>query len=151
MPDLLRRAGGDNAAARITSAGAHVDDIIGTADHIEIVLNDDDGRAAIEQRLEHAQQHPHIQRVQADAWLVEHEHGIRLDAPDLAGQLQPLRLAAGEARRLLTEPRPSCCSTCSFWLTVFLSAQNGSAVLTSMSISSGRETDCPALFVSWIS
>ena len=46
---------------------------------------------------------------------------------------------------------PSCCSTCSFWLTVFLSAQNGSAVLTSMSISSGRETDCPALFVSWIS
>ena len=33
----------------------------------------------------------------------------------------------------------------------FLSAQNGSAVLTSISISSGRETDCPALFVSWIS
>ena len=103
LPDLLRRADGDNAAARITSAGAHVDDIIGTADHIEIVLNDDDGRAAIEQRLEHAQQHPHIQRVQADARLVEHEHGIRLDAPDLAGQLQPLRLAAGEARRFLAE------------------------------------------------
>ena len=58
LPDLLRRAGGDNTAARITSAGAHVDDIVGTADHIEIVLNDDDGRAAIEQRLEHAQQHP---------------------------------------------------------------------------------------------
>ena len=67
------------------------------------MLDDDNGRAVIEQRLKNAEQHPHVERVQTDGRFVEHENGIRLRFADLAGQLQPLRLAAGETGRFLAQ------------------------------------------------
>ena len=73
------------------------------------MLDDDDRRALVEQRLEYAQQHPHVERVQADGRLVKDEHGVRLRAARLARKLETLRLAAGETRRLLAEreiPQP---------------------------------------------
>ena len=56
-----------------------------------------------DERLEHAHQRFNVQRMQADGRLVEDEHGIALRPAHLAGQLQPLRLAAGKAGRLLAE------------------------------------------------
>ena len=44
---------------------------------IQIVLNDDDGCAVVQQCLKNTQQHLHIQRMQTDGRLVEHKHGIR--------------------------------------------------------------------------
>ena len=67
------------------------------------MLNDNDRGAVIQQRLEHAQQHPHIQRMQTDAGLVEYEYRVRLRAANLAGQLEPLRLAARQAGRFLAQ------------------------------------------------
>ena len=58
------------------------------------MLNDDDRRAVIQKRLKNPHEHLHVQRVQADGRLVEHEHGVRLRAPDFAGQLQALRFSA---------------------------------------------------------
>ena len=101
--DLVRRARGDDAPAGGTSAGTHVDDPVGIGDHVEIVLDDDDGRPAFDEPVEHTEQHAHVQRVQADGRLVEHEHGIRLGASHLAGELEPLRLPAGQGGRRLTQ------------------------------------------------
>ena len=67
------------------------------------MLDYDDGRAVVQKRLKNAQQHPHVQRMQADGRLVEHENRVLLRFADLACQLQTLRLAAGEAWRLLAQ------------------------------------------------
>ena len=67
------------------------------------MLDDDNGRAVIKQRLKNAEQHPNIEWVQTDGRFVEHENGIRLHFADLAGQLQPLRLAAGETGCFLAQ------------------------------------------------
>ena len=69
------------------------------------MLNDHHSRTIVQQGLEHPQQHLHIQRVQADGRLVEHEHGIGLGPADLAGQLQTLGFAAGKAGRFLARVR----------------------------------------------
>ena len=41
----------------------------------------------------------HIQRMQADGGLIKDKDGVRLASAHLAGQLEPLRLAAGQAGR----------------------------------------------------
>ena len=69
------------------SAGAHIDDIVGVSDHVKVVLDDDDGRAVIQQRLKNTEQHANIQRMQADRRLIEHKDGVRLRSADLAGEL----------------------------------------------------------------
>ena len=65
--------------------------------------------ALLDQVLEHVQQRAHVARVQADGRLVEHEQRAVLGFAHFAGQLQALRLAAGERRRCLAErkvPKP---------------------------------------------
>ena len=85
--DVLRRAAGDDHAARVPAAGTHVDDIVGIADHVKIVLDDHDRCAVVDQCLKNAQQHLHVERVQADGRLVENEDGVRLRFANLAGEL----------------------------------------------------------------
>lgn len=51
--DVLRRAGSHHAAAFLAAARPHIDHIIRVADHIQVVLDDDHGRAVAEQSLEH--------------------------------------------------------------------------------------------------
>ena len=77
--------------------------MIGIANDVQIVLDDDDRRAAVQQRLKDAEQHPHVQRVQPDGGFVEDENRIGLRFADLACQLEPLRFAAGQARCFLAE------------------------------------------------
>ena len=67
------------------------------------MLNDDDRRAVFDQGSEHAQQRAHVQRVQADGRLVKDKHCVMLGPAHLAGQLQPLCFAAGQARRFLAQ------------------------------------------------
>ena len=58
----------------------------------------------VDERLEYAQQRPHVERVQADGRLVEDEHReSSCAAAHLAGELEPLRLAAGETGRRFAE------------------------------------------------
>ena len=60
FPDLLRCAAGDDPAARVSAAGAHIDDIVGVSDHVKVMLDDDDGRAVVQQRLKNTEQHANI-------------------------------------------------------------------------------------------
>ena len=100
---LLRCAAGHDASAALAAAGAKVHEIVGVADHIQIVLNDHHSGSAVNETLEHAQQGTHIQRVQADGGLVEYKHGVGLPFAHLAGELEPLGLPARKAGRGLAQ------------------------------------------------
>ena len=64
----------------------HVDDVVGVADDVQVMLNDDHRRAVLDERLKHAQKRAHVQRMQPDGRLVEDEHRIVLRPSHLAGQ-----------------------------------------------------------------
>ena len=85
--NLVRRAAGDNLSACRAAAGPHVDDIIGTSDDIQIMLDDDDGCAAFDERFKDAQKRLHIQRMQADGRFIKDKDGIALRTPHFARQL----------------------------------------------------------------
>ena len=79
--------------------GPHVDEPVGAAHHLLVVLDDEHGVAEVAQPLERADQPVVVALVQADRRLVEDvEHADELRA-DLRREPQPLRLAAGERRR----------------------------------------------------
>ena len=97
--DLLGRALGDDVAAVLARARPHVDEPVGAAHHLLVVLDDDNGVAEVAQPLERADQLVVVALVQADRRLVEDvEHADELRA-DLRREPQPLRLAARQRRR----------------------------------------------------
>ena len=96
-----------------------VDDPVGLGDHVEIVLDDDDRVAGVDQAVQHAHQLLDVGHVQADGRLVEDVErvlvgsgaagpagsvgGVGPDLRELGDELDALRLAAGERRALLPE------------------------------------------------
>ena len=76
--DFFGCSAGHDPAAVLTAFRAHVDDIIGAPDDIQIVLDDDNGRAAADERAEHLQQCFYVLRVQTDGGLIKNEYRIIL-------------------------------------------------------------------------
>src|SRR5205085_11238343 len=75
LQDLVIAAVADDVAAMDAGARAHVDDIIGGADRILVMLDDDHGVAEIAEAAEGDEQPLIVALVEADARLVEHvEH-----------------------------------------------------------------------------
>ena len=102
---LLGGAGGEDGAAASPAFGAEVDDVVGALDDVEVVLDDDDGVALVDQALQHAQQHADVLEMQPGGGLVEDvERTARVALRELGGQLHALALAAGERRGRLPEP-----------------------------------------------
>ena len=85
-------------AAEVPGAGAEVDDVIGGADRLLVVLDDEHGVAEIAQAAERRDEALVVALVQADARLVEHVHHAGELAAELAREPDALRLAAGERR-----------------------------------------------------
>ena len=97
--DLPGRALGDDLAAVLAGARAHVDDVVGRAHRLLVVLDDDDGVAEVAQAQERVDEAPVVALVQTDAGLVEDvEHADERRA-DLGGEADALRLAAAERGR----------------------------------------------------
>src|SRR5215468_7743468 len=98
------RAHGDDGAAGGAAFGAEVDDPVGFLDDVEVVLDGDDGVATVDQAVEHADEAFDVGEVQAGGRLVEHveRRAARLLA-ELVGELDALRLAAGERVAALAE------------------------------------------------
>ena len=100
--DALTFAGvpgrGDLAAA-VARAGAEVDEVVGRLDHLAVVLDQDQRVAQVAEVPQRREQPGVVARVQADRRLVEHVEHAGQAAADLAGQPDPLALAAGERRR----------------------------------------------------
>ena len=89
--------------AVLAGARPHVDEPVGVAHHLLVVLDHDHGVAEVAQPLERADQPVVVALVQADRRLVEDvEHADELRA-DLRREPQALRLAAGEGRRRAVE------------------------------------------------
>ena len=80
-------------------ARAHVDDVVGSAHRVLVVLDHDHRVAQLAQPLERRQQPGVVALVQADRRLVEDVQHAHQAGADLGGQPDPLRLAAGEAGR----------------------------------------------------
>ncbi len=97
--EVVGRRGADHVAAEFAGARPHVDDPIGRAHRLLVVLDDEDRVAQVAQIEQGADQPAVVALMQADARLiqdVEHAHELRAD---LRRQPDALRLAAGEGRR----------------------------------------------------
>src|SRR3989344_6965184 len=95
--NLFGRAFGDDSAAPLPSFGAEVDDPVGGFDDVEVVLDDDDGIAAVDELLEHGEELLDVLEVEAGRRLVEEIQGFaRIALAELRGELHPLGFAAGE-------------------------------------------------------
>src|SRR5580700_4080764 len=96
---LFGGAGGDDVAAAGAAVGAEVDDVVGGLDDVEVVLDDDDGVAAVDEPAQHAEEFADVFEVQPGGGLVQHVDGPAGGAAlQFGGQLDALRLAAGQGR-----------------------------------------------------
>ena len=80
-------------------ARADIDNVVGGANSVFIVLNDDHGVAEISQVDQGAKQAFVIALVQADRGLIQYVHHADQARADLAGEADTLRFAAGEGFR----------------------------------------------------
>ena len=83
--------------------GPEIDEPVGRAHRVLVVLDDDHGVAQVAQPLQGGDQAVVVARVQADRRLVEDVEHADQPAADLAGQADALGLAAGERRRRAVE------------------------------------------------
>ena len=73
--DLFRGAGGDDLAAAGAAFGAHVDDPVGGLDDVEVVLDDEEGAAAVDELAEGGEELGDVVEVEAGGGLVEDVEG----------------------------------------------------------------------------
>src|SRR5690606_16084300 len=84
---------------------AHVDDPVRGLDDVQVVLDDDDRVALVHQPVEDPEQLADVVEVQPGGRLVQHVDGPAGGASlQLGGELDPLRLTAGEGGGGLAEP-----------------------------------------------
>ncbi len=93
---FLRRARGHQLAAVHAGAGAEVDHVVGGADRILVVLDDDHRVADVAQAAQRAEQPLVVALVQADRRFVEDVHDAGEAGADLAREPDALRFAARE-------------------------------------------------------
>ena len=92
---LLGRAGKHQCAAAASALGPHVDEVVGHLDDVEVVLDDDDRVALVDELLQHLQEHLYVVEVQPRGGLVEQVDGAACVAlGQFGGQLYALALAA---------------------------------------------------------
>ena len=101
---LLGRPLGDDPAAVLAPLGPEVEDPVGRLHHVEIVLDDDDRVPLVLEPVQDFQQLLDVVEVEPGGRLVEDVEGLAGALLDqLARQLDPLGLAAGERGRGLAE------------------------------------------------
>ena len=115
LTHCIGRAFGHQLAAAVAAFGSEVDEPIGGRNHVQVVLNDDQRVAAIEQPPKRPHQLGDVVKVQAGGRLVKQKQRAaprqRLAAARLAlgragekaRQLEPLRLASAQRRHRLTQ------------------------------------------------
>ncbi len=92
-------AGDDDASAVRARARPHIDHVIGGAQHVEIVFDDEHGVAQIAQLAQHVDQPGGVARMQADRRLVEHVQHARQARAQQRSESQPLRFSGREGGR----------------------------------------------------
>lgn len=97
-------AGGDDLAAVGAAFGAHVDNVVGAFDDVEVVFDDDHGVAAGDELLQDAHEAFGVVGVEAGGGLVEDVEGAAGGATgEFGGELDALGFAAREGGGGLAE------------------------------------------------
>ena len=91
--DIARSTLRDDTTPFDAAARAHINDPVSATDQVQVVLDDEDRRSALNEVLEHVQEDLHIIRVQADRRLVEDEESALLAPTHFGGKLEALGLA----------------------------------------------------------
>ena len=94
--DFVRGALGDDVATVDAGGRSHVDQVVGGADGVLVVLDDEDGVAEGLEAAQRGEQALVVALVQADAGLVEDVEDAGEAGADLAGEADALALAAGQ-------------------------------------------------------
>ena len=101
---MLRATAGQHLAAPGAAFGAHVDQPVGGFDHVQVVLDHDDGVAGVAQLVQHLEQQFDVGKVQAGGGLVQDVEGAAgVALGELQRQLDALRLAARECGGALAQ------------------------------------------------
>ena len=90
-------------AALAPCAWTEIDDVVGVPHHLFVVLNDDDGVAAVAQSLEGRDKPLIVARVEADSRLVEDVEDASEPRANLRREADALHLAAGKCGRRAVE------------------------------------------------
>src|SRR5918992_588459 len=103
--DLFGGSCRDDLATRVSAFGSEVDDVVPGPDHIEVVLDDDDGIPRVNEPVQDREQLLHVREVEPGGRLVQDVYCLaRRPLAQLARQLYTLRFAARERGRRLSEP-----------------------------------------------
>ena len=102
-PNFLGTADSHNPTAFLAPSRSHVHDVIGVADQVKIMFDDDDRRPLLDEGFENVQEGPDVLGVEADGGLIEDEDRSRLPLAHFAGQLEPLGLSTGKPRSVLAQ------------------------------------------------
>ena len=94
--DFGEHALGEKLAAEFAGAGTEVEQVIGGAQDVSVVLDNNDGVAQVAQLFKDMDQARSVARVQADGGLVEHVERAHEARTQRGGELNALRFAAGE-------------------------------------------------------
>ena len=94
--DFGDRAGGEDVAAKLARAGAEIEEMVGGADDVGVVLDDEDGVAEIAQGVEDADELGGVAGMQADGGLIQYIKCADEAGAERCGELDALRFAAGE-------------------------------------------------------
>ena len=73
---MFRRAAGDNSAAFVSAAGTHVDNVIGIADYVQIMFDNNNRGAVFNKFLKNFHQGLNVERMQADGRFIKNKYGI---------------------------------------------------------------------------
>src|ERR1700730_8197450 len=105
LRDLLGRAGRHHHAATGAAVGTEVDHPVRGLDDVQVVLDHDDGVAALHQPAEHPEELADVLEMQSRGGLVQHVDGPPGGAALQFGrELDPLRLTTGQGGRWLAQP-----------------------------------------------
>ena len=100
---IAQRAVDDDLAAVAARAGTEIDDVLGAANRLLVVLDDDDGVALRRELRDRIEQQRVVARVQADRRLVEDVADAAQIRAELRGEPDALRFAARQRRRRAVE------------------------------------------------
>src|ERR1700738_4287303 len=93
--NLLGSALRHNSAAFFAAFGTKIDDPVGIPDHVQIVLDDDDGVTEVSKPVQNVEQLANIVKMQAGGGLIQQvKSSPSLSFAQLTRQLDALRLAA---------------------------------------------------------
>jgi len=100
----LRRPLHHDPATPVATFRPQIDDPVSFGDHIQVVLDDNDAVAGLDQAVQYADEFFHVGHVQADGGLIQHVERLFLAGlGEFGDELQALRLAARERRALLAQ------------------------------------------------